>query len=36
MSRGEPAEPIEVADLDNELTIWATPAVIDDPARPEL
>ncbi|MGH3569238.1 MAG: hypothetical protein ACRDRH_25080 [Pseudonocardia sp.] len=33
MSSGDPIDPAEPAD---ELTIWASPGVIDDPARPDL
>jgi hypothetical protein len=36
MRRGEPAESIAVDELDPELTIWATPAIIDDQARRHL
>jgi hypothetical protein len=33
MSSGDSIDP---ADLADELTIWASPGVIDDPARPDL
>jgi hypothetical protein len=33
MSSGDPIDPAGMAD---ELTIWASPGVIDDPARPDL
>jgi hypothetical protein len=33
MNSGDPIDP---ADLDDELTIWACPGVLDDPARADL